>query len=81
MNAPQYITDAQGKALGVFLDIDTYQEMVEALEDAADRNFALDYSARKAAGQLTPDELDVIPLDQAIAESEAVWAEREQQAA
>jgi len=77
MNAPQYVNDAQGKPVGVFLDLDTYQAMVEALEDAADRDFALDYAARKAHGQLTPDELDVLPLDQAIAEIEAVWAARE----
>ncbi len=81
MNAPQYLTDAEGNRTAVVLDLETYREMLEALEDAADRDFALDYEAREAAGLLTPDELDVMPLDQAIAEIEAVWAAREQQAA
>ncbi len=31
MNAPQYITDAEGNRTAVVLDLETYQAMVEAL--------------------------------------------------
>jgi hypothetical protein len=73
----RYITDAEGKRVGVILDIATFERMVELLEDAEDEAWAADYARRKAAGQLTPDELETIPLDQAIAELEAQWAAEE----
>ena len=76
MNAPHYLTDAEGNRTAVVLDLETYRAMLEAREDAADRDFARDYEAREATGLLTPDELDVMPLDRVIAEIEAVWAAR-----
>jgi hypothetical protein len=73
----RYITDADGKRVGVILDIATFEQIVEALEDAEDEAWAADYERRKAASQLTPDELETVPLDQAIAEIEAEWAAEE----
>ncbi len=70
----RYIIDTEGKRVGVILDIATFERMVELLEDAEDEAWAVDYARRKAAGQLTPDELETVPLDQAIAEIEAEWA-------
>ena len=33
---PQYIVDSKGKKVGVILDMDTFREMMEALEDLLD---------------------------------------------
>ncbi|NQS97950.1 MAG: hypothetical protein HQ591_05810 [candidate division Zixibacteria bacterium] len=33
---PQYIVDSKGKKVGVILDMDTFREMMEALEDLYD---------------------------------------------
>lgn len=44
--------------------------MIERLEDAEDRAFMLDYTARRDAGLLTPDEQDFMTLEDATAELE-----------
>lgn len=66
----QFVTDEDGNRTAVILDIATYEQMLESIEDADDRAFAEDYAARKSAGQLTADERETVPLTQIIAELE-----------
>ncbi len=66
--ATQYITDSAGNRVAVILDIETYQQMLEALDDA---DAIRSYDAAVAAQ--VNDEL--VPLDQAVAEIEGVWTE------
>ena len=75
----RYLVDADGNRVGVVLDIETYQQMLERLEDLEDAEWAREYEARKAAGLRTTEERELIPLDQAIAEIEAEWATVEHQ--
>ena len=77
---PQYLVDSVGNRIAVVLDLATYERLIERLEDYEDAEWAREYEARKAAGLLTPDERDTIPLDQAIAEIEAEWATVERKA-
>jgi len=72
----RYLTDADGNQIAVVLDLDIYRQMIDRLEDFEDAEWARDYELRKAAGQLTPDELETMPLDQAIAEIEAEWRQQ-----
>lgn len=57
----RYLTDADGNRVAVVLDVDTYRQMIEALEDLED------IRAADAAGADDPDGL---PLEQAFAEIE-----------
>lgn len=57
----RYIVDAEGNRVSVVLDIDTYQQLLEALEELED---IIAYDEAKASGEIP------IPLDQAIAEIE-----------
>ncbi len=59
MNAPQYVTDAEGNRTAVLLDILGYQELLERLEDLED------IAAAHAAGQ---EEGEALPYDQAMTE-------------
>ncbi len=52
-----------------------YRQMIERLEDLEDTEWARDYEVRKASGQLTPEELDTLPLDKARAEIDRERAE------
>ncbi len=74
----RYITDAGGKRIGVILDLETFERLLAAVEDAEDIAWAQDYSARKVAGQLTPDETATVPFEQVAAELAAKWAAEEQ---
>lgn len=74
MNAPHYVTDTEGNRTAVLLDLATYQELLEAWEDA---DAMQAYDRAKAA--LADDEL--LPLEQVAAALEAKWAADEQQAA
>lgn len=77
----QFVVDDQGNRVAVLLDLATYERLVEDAELAEDLAFAQDYTARKAAGQLTEDEQATVPLDQVLAEFEARHADADQQAA
>jgi hypothetical protein len=55
------LVDADGTRVGVLLDMQTYEQLLEALEEFDD---ILAYDAAKSSGE-TP-----MPLDQAIAEIE-----------
>lgn len=54
----------------------TDEEQAQLIEDLQDAAWARDYEVRKAAGLLTPDELDVLPWDEALAEIERERATR-----
>ncbi len=54
----------------------TTEEQARLIEDLQDAAWARDYEARKAAGRLTPDELDVLPWDEALEEIERERAAR-----
>ncbi len=71
MDGPQFLVDSKGNRIAVVLDIPSYNALIEQLEDYEDTEWARDYTERKAAGLLTPDELDVIPFEQAMAEIDA----------
>ncbi len=69
----RYLTDDTGTRVAVVLDLDTYQHMLDELEDLYDIREADAVRAAIAAG-----EQEVIPLAQLEAELEAHWAAREQ---
>ncbi len=73
MKAPQYITDDQGNRMAVVLDLETYREMLEALEDADDAHFYREGKAEIAGAEM-------LSVDQARAELEAFLASNEQAA-
>jgi hypothetical protein len=73
----RYITDAAGNRIAVVLDLETFEHLIELLEDAEDEAWAADYERRKVAGLLAPDELETVPLDQAIVEIESQWKAEE----
>ena len=57
----QYLTDREGKRIGVVLNLEQFQRILEELEELEDIRA---YDAAKASGD------EVIPFDQAIAEIE-----------
>lgn len=57
----QYLTDREGKRVGVVLDLEQFQRIIEELEELEDIRA---YDAAMASGD------EVIPFDQAIAEIE-----------
>lgn len=57
----QYLTDREGKRVGVVLDLEQFQRIIEELEDLEDIRA---YDAAMASGE------EVVPSDQAIAEIE-----------
>ena len=63
MNSPHFVTDADGKRTGVLLDLETYEQLLEAWEELED---ARDGTAALAAG-----EEEVIPVEVAMAELDA----------
>ncbi len=54
----------------------TTEEQARLIEDPQDAAWARDYEARKAAGQLTLAEQDVLPWDEALEEIERQRAAR-----
>ncbi len=46
------------------------EDQTRLLEDLEGIAFARDYETRRATGERTPDELDVLPFDEAIVEIE-----------
>lgn len=57
----QYLTGREGKRVGVVLDLEQFQRIIEELEDLEDIRA---YDAAMASGE------EVVPSDQAIAEIE-----------
>ena len=57
----QYLTDREGKRVGVVLDLEQFQQIIEELEELEDIRA---YDAAMASGD------EVIPINQAIAEIE-----------
>jgi len=54
----------------------TDDEQARLIEDLQDSAWARDYEARKSSGQLTAEDLDPLPWDQALAEIERERAAR-----
>ncbi len=67
MNAPQFLVDTEGNRTAVLLDIATYNELLEQIEDAEDVRLST------AAEQDDPNGL---PLEAALAEVEAERQQR-----
>lgn len=61
----RYVLDENGKRVGVLLDIEEYERMVEELEEFEDIR-AYD----EAVAELEPGEDELIPFDQAVREIE-----------
>jgi PHD/YefM family antitoxin component YafN of YafNO toxin-antitoxin module len=61
MHRPRFLVDDEGHKVGVLLDIDTYQQLLEELEELESLR-AFD-RAKEEAGE-------AIPLDEALAEIE-----------
>lgn len=59
----QYITDENGKRVGVVLPIEEYERLIEALEDAEDIRLYDEAKAAQARG-----DSEVVPLEQALRE-------------
>ena len=57
----QYLTDREGKRVGVVLDLEQFQRIIEELEELEDIRA---YDAAMASGD------EVVPFDQAIAKIE-----------
>lgn len=64
--APQFITDTEGNRVAVVIDLATYRQLLEALEDLEDIRAAEEARVALAAG----DE-EAIPFEQAMAEIDA----------
>lgn len=67
MNAPQFVVDSHGNRTAVLLDIATYNELLQRLEDAEDVRLST------VAEQ---DDAEGLPLDQALQEVEAERTQR-----
>ena len=66
MNSPHFVTDADGKRTGVLLDLETYEQLLEAWEELDDIRA---YDAAKA--RIDAGEEEVIPFEAAMAELDA----------
>jgi hypothetical protein len=60
-NSEQFITDSQGKKVGVILDLETYRRLLEAEEDLAD---IAAYDIAAPAAHVAMKKGDYITLDQ-----------------
>lgn len=67
MHRPQYLTDAEGNRTALVLDLAIYQEMLEAWEEA-------DATRAYNRGKTLLADHELVPLDQARADLEALWA-------
>lgn len=77
----RFLIDDAGNKVAAVLDLETYEQIVQRLEDLEDAEAAREYDAREAAGQLTLEEQQGVPLEQAFAEIEAEWSKRDAQSA
>ncbi len=73
MSAPRYIIDSEGNRTAVVLDLDTYREMLEALEDADDARFYRE-------GKAEIEGVEMLSVDQVGAELDALLAANDQAA-
>jgi PHD/YefM family antitoxin component YafN of YafNO toxin-antitoxin module len=61
----RYVTDENGKRIGVILDVREYERLMEALEDLADLR-----AADEALQAIARGEEELLPLDEAVQEME-----------
>jgi mRNA interferase RelE/StbE len=66
MNAPQFVINAEGTRTAVLLDLETYEQLLEAWEDQEDVRDGI-----AALTAIANGEEDVIPFEQAMAEIDA----------
>jgi PHD/YefM family antitoxin component YafN of YafNO toxin-antitoxin module len=59
----RYVTDEKGERVGVILDVQEYERLMEALEDLADLR-----AADEALREIESGEDEVIPLERAVRE-------------
>ncbi len=59
----RYVTDKDGERVGVILDVEEYERLLEAAEDLADLR-----AADEALREIESGEDEVIPLEQAVRE-------------
>ena len=76
----RFLVDRAGNKVAVVLDHQTYEALIQRLEDLEDMQEARDYEARKADGSLTADEAEQVPFERAVEEIEAAWAKMEEEA-
>ncbi|MGH3087905.1 MAG: hypothetical protein ACRDSJ_11385 [Rubrobacteraceae bacterium] len=63
----QYVTDADGKRVGVILDIEEFERIMDELEDAR--------AAEEARREIESGEDELIPWERAKKEIEEEWAQ------
>jgi len=61
----RYITDKSGERVGVILDVEQYNRLLEAAEDLADLR-----AADEALEAISRGEEELLPLDEAVREME-----------
>ncbi len=61
----RYVTDEKGERVGVILDVQEYERLMEALEDLADLR-----AADEALEAIARGEEELLPLDEAVREME-----------
>jgi len=61
----RYITDKSGERVGVILDVEQYNRLLEAAEDLADLR-----AADEAIREIESGEDELLPLDEAVREME-----------
>ncbi len=61
----RYVTDEKGERVGVILDMQEYQRVMEALEELADLR-----AADEALEAIARGEEEILPLDEAVREME-----------
>lgn len=59
----RYLVDENGERVGVLLDIEEYERLIEELEELADIR-----AAQEAQRELESGEDEIIPFDQAVRE-------------
>lgn len=59
----RYLTNEKGERIGVLLDIEEYERLIEELEELSDIR-----AAEEARRELESGEDEVIPFDQAVRE-------------
>ncbi len=64
----RYITDAEGNRVAVVLNLETFERLIEMIEDYEDREAIREYEAKRAAGH--PD-AETVPWSEVRAQLDA----------
>ena len=71
--AVRYVVDNKGEPTAALVDIATWQAIANMLEEAEDQGLLRPYLARRSSAK-SPEEMGLIPWEQAEAELDAVEA-------